>query len=299
MKPMIGVAMASALCVMFTATGVLAATYTVGGTVSGLAGGESVVVQNYGTDDITVTTDGPFTFGALYSDGVAYLVTVMTVPTGKDCRVENGSGTVSGANIINVAVTCSATPPGMYSVGGTVSGLELSNYIILQNNGADDQTLRADGAFTFATKLADKAAYSVTVKTTPMGENCQVKNRSGAINGANVTNVAITCSFYPQYISISGRITWKGAGLVSATVSDGTRSTFTDANGEYSIDDVPNGTYKVTPSIYNFTFTPASRSVTVNDESVSDVNFTATYSSGHGGDGSGGGCSCSTVDMGN
>ena len=60
-----------------------------------------------------------------------------------------------------------ANPPATptYSVGGTLSGLASGKHLVLQNNNADDLTLSADGSFTFATKLADGAAYSVTVKT--------------------------------------------------------------------------------------------------------------------------------------
>ena len=37
-----------------------------------------------------------------------------------------------------------------YSVGGTVSGL--SGTVVLQDNGGDDLSLSANGAFTFATR---------------------------------------------------------------------------------------------------------------------------------------------------
>ncbi len=79
-----------------------------------------------------------------------------------------------------------------YTIGGTVSGL--SGTLELQNNGGNDLTITADGTFTFSTALADGSGYSVAVKTQPDGQTCTVSNGSGTISGANVTNVAVTCS---------------------------------------------------------------------------------------------------------
>ena len=42
--------------------------------------------------------------------------------------------------------------------------------MVLQDNGADNLTLTANGPFTFATRLAPGAAYAVTVKTNPAGQ---------------------------------------------------------------------------------------------------------------------------------
>ena len=78
-----------------------------------------------------------------------------------------------------------------YTVGGTVSGL--SGTVVLQDNGGDNLSVSANGAFTFATKLAGGAAYSVTVKTNPAGQVCSVSNGSGTVGSANVTNVAVSC----------------------------------------------------------------------------------------------------------
>ena len=69
----------------------------------------------------------------------------------------------------------------------------LSGTVVLQDNGGDNLSLSANGAFTFATPLAGGAAYSVTVKTNPAGQACTVSNGSGTVGSANVTNVAVTC----------------------------------------------------------------------------------------------------------
>ena len=149
-----------------------------------------MVLQDNGGDDLSVGANGAFTFGTGLAAGSAYSVTVKTNPAGQTCSVANGSGTVGSANITNVAVTCTAAPT--YSVGGTVSGL--SGTVVLQDNGGDDLSVGASGAFTFATGLAAGSAYSVTVKTNPAGQTCSVANGSGTVGSANITNVAVTCT---------------------------------------------------------------------------------------------------------
>ena len=84
-----------------------------------------------------------------------------------------------------------------YAVGGSVTGL--SGTVVLQDNGGDDLSVSANGAFAFATKLAGGAAYNVTVKTNPSGQTCSVANGSGTIGSADVSNVAVTCASVPTY----------------------------------------------------------------------------------------------------
>jgi hypothetical protein len=87
----------------------VAATYSVGGTVSGLAGSGLVLNLN-GTENLPVSADGTFTFASLLANGGAYTVTVGTQPGSPDqtCAVANGTGVIAGANVTNVEVTCGA-----------------------------------------------------------------------------------------------------------------------------------------------------------------------------------------------
>lgn len=80
-----------------------------------------------------------------------------------------------------------------YTVGGTVSGLGVTKSVVLQNNGGDNLTVSADGAFTFTTSKANNAAYDVRAFTQPALQTCTIANASGTVSAANVTNVAVTC----------------------------------------------------------------------------------------------------------
>lgn len=82
-------------------------TYTVGGAISGLGAGKSVVLQNNGTNNLTPAANGSFTFTTPVADGAAYAVTVLTQPVGQTCAVTSGNGTLSGANVTDIAVACS------------------------------------------------------------------------------------------------------------------------------------------------------------------------------------------------
>ncbi len=82
--------------------------YTVGGTLTGLPGGDTVTLQDNGSDNLTLSTNGRFTFPTALPDGQAYSVTVGGTSglTQMTCTLTNGSGTISGANMTNVAVQC-------------------------------------------------------------------------------------------------------------------------------------------------------------------------------------------------
>ena len=81
------------------------AMYSIGGKVSGLDAGQSVVLQLNGGNDLTVSSNAAFTFASKIASDVAYAVTVAGDPAGKTCTVNGGVGTAS-ANVTGVVVTC-------------------------------------------------------------------------------------------------------------------------------------------------------------------------------------------------
>ncbi len=87
-----------------------AAGYTVGGSVSGLSG--TVVLQDNGGDNLSVSSNGSFTFATPVVTGEAYSVTVKTNPSGQACTVSGGSGTVAAADVTGVAVSCTGSSGG-------------------------------------------------------------------------------------------------------------------------------------------------------------------------------------------
>jgi environmental stress-induced protein Ves len=152
--------------------------FAIGGTVSGLEG-TGLILQNNGGDDLLIGADGTFAFPIPVASGAAYAVTVSAQPASpwQTCAVTNGSGTLAGAAIADVTVTCTINS---YALGGTVSGLQGSG-LTLQNHGGDDLVIAADGAFTFAGPVASGATWAVTVSVEPTNpwQTCAVTNGSG------------------------------------------------------------------------------------------------------------------------
>jgi len=218
-----------------------ATTYSIGGTLSGLASGASVALQNNGGANATLSANGTFTFTGALSSGAAYAVTVLTQPTGQTCTVTNGSGTAT-ANVTNVAVACVTTPPNTFTVGGAVSGLAAGTSVVLQNNGGSNLTVSANGNFTFATAINSGATYAVRVLTQPAGQNCTVASGSGTAM-ANVTNVAVTCA--NSTFGVSGTV----SGLIGSIVvqNNGAADQTISADGNFSFAaQLPGTTYAVT-----------------------------------------------------
>ena len=199
-----------ALTADFVAT--TTSTHTIGGTVSGLEG-SGLVLQNNGGDDLTLNANGGFTFATALEDGSSYAVTVLTQPgsPSQTCSVTDDSGTLAGANVTTVHVTCATNS---YTVGGTVSGLSGTG-LVLQNNDGDDLPVATDGSFAFATALLDESAYAVTVLTQPgsPSQTCTVTDDSGTLAGANVTTVQVTCA--TNSYTVGGMVSGlSGTGLV-------------------------------------------------------------------------------------
>jgi hypothetical protein len=84
-------------------------TYTIGGTVTGL-NGTGLALQNNGADTLSITASGAFTFATTLANAAGYVVTVSSQPAGQTCTVGSGSGSVSGAAVTSVSVTCADNP---------------------------------------------------------------------------------------------------------------------------------------------------------------------------------------------
>ena len=130
---------------------------------------------------------------------LTFAVNGTTAITATDTTLTGGApglmayGLPTAADWSGVGVTSSGgtSGPGTYSVSGTVLGL--SGTVVLSNNGSDNLSVSANGAFNFPTLLADNASYNVTVLTDPTGQQCAVTNGAGSIADSNVTGVSVSC----------------------------------------------------------------------------------------------------------
>lgn len=165
--------------------------FNVGGSVAGLEGKGLVLTLN-GTEDLTIASNGSFTFPTALASGSAYEVLVKEQPQNptQSCTVANASGTVGAGAVRTVTVTCATNT---YALGGTVVGLE-GDRVVLANS-SDTVVVESDGAFVFPTRIASGGTYDVRVRTHPEepAQACTVANGTGTVTSADVTNVTVTC----------------------------------------------------------------------------------------------------------
>lgn len=179
------------------------ATFTLGGTVTGLLG-SGLVLELAGGETLDIAADGAFVFATALDDGVGYDVIVANQPTdpSQTCTIDNAVGTVAGADVTDLAVTCVTDT---FTIGGTVTGLEGTG-LVLRLDGDATLAVSTDGAFEFAMALEDGAAYVVDVATQPSEppQRCTVVDGEGTVAGADVTDIAVTCVTLPIEIFDDG-----------------------------------------------------------------------------------------------
>ena len=200
-------------------------TYTVGGSVSGLASGQSLVLNNNGSAVMNVASNGNFTLPGAYVSGYSYNVTLATQPSLQTCLVTNGNSTVISSNITNITVVCTTTS---YTIGGSVSGLGSGKSLILNNNGSTAMTVTANGSFTLPGSFGTGFAYNISVGAQPSGQTCSISNGAGSVATTNVSNVSVAC--------VNNNVAPTISGTPATTVIVGNLYTFsptaTDSNGD-------------------------------------------------------------------
>jgi 6-phosphogluconolactonase (cycloisomerase 2 family) len=105
--------------------------YGVGGTVVGVRG-SGLVLQNNAGGDLKIVQSGTFTFSTKLEKGSTYAVTVATQPSNpaQTCTVNNGSGTITNAEINEVIVVCSEAPRYAYAANqsaGTIAEFSIDS----------------------------------------------------------------------------------------------------------------------------------------------------------------------------
>jgi len=107
----------------------------------------------------------------------------------------------------------------LFSLGGTVSGLNSGNQVVFQvvindgSNSADttnSATVSTNGTFATPAFVPANGSYVVLVTTQPGGQTCTVSNAAGSNVTANVTNISVVCS--ATTFSVSGTVSGLLAG---------------------------------------------------------------------------------------
>ena len=125
-------------------------TYAVGGDISGATG--TVVLQLNGGSNLSMSSNGPFTFAAMLASGSLYNVTVAA--PNQRCTVANGAGTMGSANIGNVSIVCGAQTTETVVRSALLTGAQENPPVATSASGAggvvvDPATRAITGGMTF------------------------------------------------------------------------------------------------------------------------------------------------------
>lgn len=216
--------------------------FHVGGTITGLTA--SLTLQLNGSENLTRSANGAFTFQTELEDQGSYTVALTSPPADQDCTLQNASGKVSGADVTNVQVTCAQKT---YSLGGTVAGLNGSLQLRLE--GGETLTVNGSSPFTFQARFTRGNIYTVSLVANPKGHRCTVTHGNGTVAG-DVTNIAVQCSPYFSFGDFSPAIrvlgqsdftlgaTNQGEFTPSATTMDGPAGNAVFQGGKLYVSDV-------------------------------------------------------------
>ncbi|NKF23725.1 choice-of-anchor tandem repeat GloVer-containing protein [Solimonas marina] len=143
----------------------MADVYGVGGTITGLLAGQSIILRDNGGDDLSLAGTGAdqhFVFSSRLASGSDFDVTVEQQAEDQVCTVINGSGTVPDGDIDEVAVRCYRYRQ-LYSFKGQPDGDTPSGRLALDSHGNLLGTTAYGGAASGGTifKIAPQGAESI------------------------------------------------------------------------------------------------------------------------------------------
>jgi len=164
-------------------------------------------------------------------------------------------------------------PPGTHSISGVITGSVQGAVTVTLTWGSTTMSTETDSLGNYSFTGLSNATYTVTPSKseytfTPANQEVTVSEAD--VSGVNFVATAVTYSISGTINSaVQEGFTMTLSGTASAT-------TITDSSGSYTFTGLRSGTYTVTPSKSEYTFTPTSQQVPVSGANVTGVNFVAT-----------------------
>ncbi len=175
--------------------------------------------------------------------------------------VLNASGSTAyvthyGSSSVSAIITATGTVSGTAATGSQPTGVSIT----------------PDGS-----RVLVANASSDTVSVFNAGLVLQTTVSVGS--GPFARGIFIAPAAAPVTADISGTITNSlgGGAMSGVTVARGAPTTTTNGSGVYTFSGLANGSYTITPSVYNYVFSPTFRTVNLAGVNATGQNFTGTY----------------------
>jgi subtilase family serine protease len=191
-----------------------------------------------------------------------------------DCVVD-----VTDLAIVSRDLGCTWTPP-RFSIGGRVAdgaGAAIGN-VTLTLSGSQSATAQTDGGGAYSFTNLSAGNYIVTPTLTGFTFNPASLSFASLVGDQTASFTGV-----PNTFVLAGKVTFGNVGLGGVTIAVGgsqTRTVTTDSGGNFLISNLPQlGTYTITPSRTNFTFSPQNQTLD-NPGGNQAANFTAAVTPG-------------------
>jgi hypothetical protein len=211
---------------------------------------------------------------ATLSQDVVSSMTVLGY-AGVDSTGINGSGAIGA---IGSGSSGSGAP------AASVTTTRSNSWVFGAGNDYDNAILRTPGSnqsvvHQYLASVGDTYWMQMQNSPTPLsGTRVTINDTAPTGDRYNLSAVEVLPSLVvgPTY-SVSGSISpsTPGTSIAIALVGTTVATASVDTLGNYSLSNIQNGSYTVTPSLPGYAFSPTSRSVTVNGANVTGISFTS------------------------
>lgn len=198
--------------------------------------------------------------------------TATTAVSGTMVTINDTAPTSDRYNLSIVEVLPAPVATGSFTASGSISPANFGSGTIVSLSGAGSGSATADTSGNYVFPNLGNGMYAVTPNKP--GFAFTPASQSFTISGANWTIAPFTAV---QTWTLSGTITPASLGSGTPVILTGpvNLTTKVDTSGNYSFSGLVNGSYTVSPSQSGVTFTPPNRSVPINGNNMSGINFTA------------------------
>jgi len=233
-------------------------TYSISGTITGdIISGITVTAGNFST---VTDSSGKFSMNNLPED------TYTVIPTidGYTFSPVSQNIILSGSNATGVDFSAVQNTAPMFTL--TV------------NNGTGSGDYEQNASVTISASIPDGQIFDAWTGDTQYIADTSVADTTITMPALNITVTATFKPAPPDTYSVSGTIT--GDIKTGVTISIGTNySAITDSSGNYTIDDLQDGSYTVTPSLSGYTFNPVNKDITINGSDITGIDFVSAVES--------------------